>query len=126
MSDRLNGPRPLARRPDPILAALLQLAQGPALAPLSQELQRTAAALRPREPVPRGRQVLPESLADFETIGDLLQLYDLTAPRKWPVGAQGDAPPHLFERYAPGEEELLRLLDRLRQLPPIPVPPEPG
>ncbi len=129
MSDALNGSSPRAGHPDPILAALLQLAQGQGLAPLGQESPRRIPSPSPRAPAGgrRGRQFLPPSLIDVEPYSELLQLYDLYAPRTGRVGAPGpDAPPFLFERYSPGEEELLRLFDRLRQLPPIPRPPERG
>ncbi len=127
MSDALNGTRPRAERPDPILAALLQLAQPRAVEPLGQAFQRGMPAPSPREPGPRGRQMAPSWMLDVEPFGELLQLYDLFAPRKGRVGAPGpDAPPFLFEHYSPGEEELLRLFERLRQLPPIPVRPERG
>lgn len=122
MSGSPNGSSPREGRPDPILAALRQLAQGRALDPLSQELKRAEAASRPREPVRAGRQLLPESMFDVVPFGELLELYDLVAPRKGRVEAPGpDAPPFLFEYYVPREEEIRRWFDHLRQLPPIPV-----
>ncbi len=63
----------------------------------------------------------PSSMLDVEPFREVFDLYDLWMGR----GAHPDAA-RLFERLTPGEEELLRLLDRFRQLPPIPVPPERG
>ncbi len=60
-------------------------------------------------------------MLDVEPFREVLDLYDLWMGR----GAHPEAP-RLFERLTPGEEELLRLFDHLRQLPPIPVSPEHG
>ncbi len=120
MGDAFNGTSPRAGRPDPILAALLSLAQRRALDPLSQALQRGVPAPGPREPVRRGRQQLPSSLLDIEPFGDLFDL-PMFDPRQLDPEA-----PRMFEYFTPREEELLQLLDRLRRLPPRASLPEYG
>lgn len=121
MSGVLTGSSPRAGRPDPVLAALLQLAQGQGLAPLGQEFrQGSATPRRPAEPG-RGRlQQLPPSLLDVEPFGALFDL-PVFDPRQLDPQA-----PRMFEYFTPGEQELLKLFDRLRQLPPIPMRPKPS